>query len=192
MQVSSLLQKVDNYEYELPSDFEDEEIDDEEAFNSEDERMYGHLFKNKQGGDESDEDEDDEEDDLLNSEDDDQEEEEEEDFSDNEEENDDEEDSELEDVFAKAGAAGNGDSPTFFGSDEEEGEEEGDEDDADEEYAMKEARREAMVRAVTNGAVSGDGKSTRGGGRKKETVVTEAYPESEFTLPAAGTSFFIQ
>lgn len=34
----------DNNEYELPSDFEDEEIEEEEAFNSEDERMYGHLF----------------------------------------------------------------------------------------------------------------------------------------------------
>ena len=34
----------DNNDYELPSDFEDEEIEEEEAFNSEDERMYGHLF----------------------------------------------------------------------------------------------------------------------------------------------------
>ena len=35
---------VENYEYELPEDFEDEEIDEDEAFNSEDERLYGHLF----------------------------------------------------------------------------------------------------------------------------------------------------
>lgn len=180
-----LLQKVDNYEYELPSDFEDEEIDDEEAFNSEDERMYGHLFKDKNGGDASEEEEDEddseeEEEDLLNSEDDD----EKEDASDSEEENDEEEDSELENVFAKAGAAGGDDSPTFFGGDEEEAEKQSDDDD--DEYAMKEARREAMVRAVTNGAVSGDGKTMRGGRRKKEIVVTEAYPEYEFNLPAAG------
>ncbi|KAG7667273.1 hypothetical protein Ndes2526B_g04225 [Nannochloris sp. 'desiccata'] len=173
--------RVDNYEYELPSDFEDEEIDDEQAFNSEDERMYGHLFKNKQGGDASEEEEDeDEEDDLLHSEDDD----EQENISDSEEENDDEEDSELEDVFAKAGAASDGDSPRLFGSDEEEAEEEGDDDE--DEYEMKEARREAMVRAVTDGAVCGEGKNITGRRRKKEIVVTEVYPESEFNLPAAG------
>lgn len=38
-------QDVDNYEYELPSDFEDEEIDEDEAFNSEDERKYGAWFE---------------------------------------------------------------------------------------------------------------------------------------------------
>eukprot|EP00884_Botryococcus_braunii_P004425 jgi/Botrbrau1/13984/Bobra.117_2s0014.1 len=38
--------RVDSYEYELPSDFEDEEIDEDEAFNSEDERIYGHIFEN--------------------------------------------------------------------------------------------------------------------------------------------------
>jgi U3 small nucleolar RNA-associated protein 14 len=175
------LQRVDNYEYELPSDFEDEEIDDEEAFNSEDERMYGHLFKKDKGGgdaseEEEEEDEEEEEesdeDDLLNSEDDGEEEASE----------DEEEDSELEDVFAKAGAAGGGESPTFFGSDEEAEEE--DEDDEDD-YAVKEAAREAMVRAVTDGAVSGEGRNIRGR-RRKEIVVTEAYPESEFNLPAAG------
>lgn len=41
------LQDVDNYEYELPEDFEDEEIDEDEAFNSEDEQLYGHLFSKK-------------------------------------------------------------------------------------------------------------------------------------------------
>lgn len=181
LKISAVVQRVDNYEYELPSDFEDEEIDDEQAFNSEDERMYGHLFKNKQGGDASEEEEDeDEEDDLLHSEDDD----EQENISDSEEENDDEEDSELEDVFAKAGAASDGDSPRLFGSDEEEAEEEGDDDE--DEYEMKEARREAMVRAVTDGAVCGEGKNITGRRRKKEIVVTEVYPESEFNLPAAG------
>jgi U3 small nucleolar RNA-associated protein 14 len=36
-------------EYDLPKDFEDEEIDEDEAFNSEDERMYGHLFEGDGG-----------------------------------------------------------------------------------------------------------------------------------------------
>ena len=34
---------VDNFQYELPSDFEDEEIDSDEAFDSEDEERFGHL-----------------------------------------------------------------------------------------------------------------------------------------------------
>eukprot|EP01135_Chromosphaera_perkinsii_P003333 Nk52_evm33s240 gene=Nk52_evmTU33s240 len=34
---------VDVYEYELPSDFEDEEIDEDAAFNSEDELLYGDV-----------------------------------------------------------------------------------------------------------------------------------------------------
>lgn len=181
------LQRVENYEYELPSDFEDEEIDDDEAFNSEDERMYGHLFKkDAKGGSESEEEEEEEEsdeneseDDLLNSEDEEEEKEVDlnEDSEEEESEEEDEEDSELEDVFAKAGAAGGGDSPTFFGSDEEA-------EDEDNDYARDEAAREAMVRAVTDGAVSGEGKFNKR--RKKEIVVTEAYPESEFNLPAAG------
>ncbi|KDD74069.1 hypothetical protein H632_c1601p1, partial [Helicosporidium sp. ATCC 50920] len=37
--------RVENYEYELPSDFEDEEIDEDEAFNEEDEARYGHIFR---------------------------------------------------------------------------------------------------------------------------------------------------
>jgi U3 small nucleolar RNA-associated protein 14 len=39
---------VENYEYELPEDFEDEEIDEDDAFNSEDERLYGHLFESSE------------------------------------------------------------------------------------------------------------------------------------------------
>lgn len=38
---------MSSYEYELPDDFEDEEIDEDEAFNSEDERIYGHIFENR-------------------------------------------------------------------------------------------------------------------------------------------------
>jgi len=39
-----LLQHVDNYEYELPSDFEDEEIDEEMAFTAEDKKLYAGWF----------------------------------------------------------------------------------------------------------------------------------------------------
>ncbi|BDA46715.1 probable U3 small nucleolar RNA-associated protein 14 homolog A [Coccomyxa sp. Obi] len=41
---------VDNYEYELPSDFEDEEIDEETAFNEEDEKLYADWFGEKDNG----------------------------------------------------------------------------------------------------------------------------------------------
>lgn len=41
-------QAVDNFEYELPSDFEDEEIDEEAAFTEEDKKLYADWFP---GGD---------------------------------------------------------------------------------------------------------------------------------------------
>lgn len=41
----SCLQKVDNYEYELPSDFEDEEIDEDLAFTEEDKQKYAGWFE---------------------------------------------------------------------------------------------------------------------------------------------------
>jgi hypothetical protein len=51
-------QVVDNYEYELPENFEDEEIDEDAAFNEEDEKLYGDWFsstaKAAPDGDESD------------------------------------------------------------------------------------------------------------------------------------------
>lgn len=37
-------QKVENYEYELPSDFEDEEIDEDMAFTAEDKKLYAGWF----------------------------------------------------------------------------------------------------------------------------------------------------
>lgn len=38
------MQRVDNYEYELPSDFEDEEIDEGLAFTEEDKKKYAGWF----------------------------------------------------------------------------------------------------------------------------------------------------
>ena len=37
-------QVVDNYEYELPLDFEDEEIDEDAAFTEEDKKLYAGWF----------------------------------------------------------------------------------------------------------------------------------------------------
>lgn len=38
------MQRVDNYEYELPSDFEDEEIDEEAAFTEADKKKFADWF----------------------------------------------------------------------------------------------------------------------------------------------------
>lgn len=42
---SSCGQDVENYEYELPSDFEDEEIDEDAAFTEEDKKQYAGWFE---------------------------------------------------------------------------------------------------------------------------------------------------
>lgn len=47
----ALVQRVDNYEYELPEDFEDEEIDEEAAFNEEDKKLYAEHFAPDDSGD---------------------------------------------------------------------------------------------------------------------------------------------
>ena len=44
------MQKVDNYEYELPSDFEDEEIDEDLAFTEEDNKKYAGWFVEEEAG----------------------------------------------------------------------------------------------------------------------------------------------
>jgi len=38
------MQPVENYEYEMPADFEDEEIDEDSAFTAEDKRLYADWF----------------------------------------------------------------------------------------------------------------------------------------------------
>ena len=43
------MQKVENYEYELPSDFEDEEIDEDLAFTEEDKKKYAGWFDEDEG-----------------------------------------------------------------------------------------------------------------------------------------------
>ena len=56
--------KMDNYEYEMPDEYEDEEIESSEAFNEDDEAAYGRHFARSgtQGGGEDDEDDDDDDD----------------------------------------------------------------------------------------------------------------------------------
>lgn len=39
------MQDVDNFQYELPEDFEDEEIDEELAFTEEDKQQMYHLLR---------------------------------------------------------------------------------------------------------------------------------------------------
>ena len=45
-----MIQAVDNFQYELPEDFEDEEIDEEAAFTPEDEKRYGSMFRSEVPG----------------------------------------------------------------------------------------------------------------------------------------------
>lgn len=54
-------QQVDNYEYEMPSDFEDEEIDEEMAFTEEDKKKYAGWFDDEGAGGSEDEEEGEEE-----------------------------------------------------------------------------------------------------------------------------------
>lgn len=46
-----LSQQVESYEYEMPSDFEDEEIDEEAAFTAEDKKKFGAWFDDIGGSD---------------------------------------------------------------------------------------------------------------------------------------------
>ncbi len=66
-------QRVDNYEYVMPADFEDEEIDEETAFSAEDKVKYAAWFEDMDGGDEDmgDEEEEEEEEEQAGQQDDD-------------------------------------------------------------------------------------------------------------------------
>ena len=49
--ISLLLQRVENYEYELPSDFDDEEIDEDTAFTEADKKQFADWFADEPEGD---------------------------------------------------------------------------------------------------------------------------------------------
>lgn len=152
------MQNVESFEYELPDNFEDEEIDEDEAFNSEDEKLYGHLFdskgSNKDGMEYS-------EDSESKSESESEVEVEAEGLGGLSSEESDE--NELEDFFNRD------DYSETSSSLDSSGEDEGDGGDDDE-------RRRALVAAVTDRAGHMEGKH-------QQKVRTEAYPESEFNLP---------
>eukprot|EP00271_Cylindrocystis_brebissonii_P022634 TRINITY_DN878_c0_g3_i1.p1 TRINITY_DN878_c0_g3~~TRINITY_DN878_c0_g3_i1.p1 ORF type:complete len:1258 (-),score=449.77 TRINITY_DN878_c0_g3_i1:103-3876(-) len=200
---------VDVYEYELPDDFEDEEIDEDMAFTEEDKARFG-----EREADEEDEDEDGVDEVNLNSDEEEEEEEEE------DEEDDDEEEEEVEDVRARnsktsrKGAKGlkrseveeeeeeaedeEGEGEEDDGEDKEVADMEGrelgeeeDEDDDDEEGDV-EARHARMLAQVRGGKEEGagrDGRITKSAKTKRD-VVSEAYPEAEFNLdPTAATTF---
>jgi hypothetical protein len=42
--IANRYDKVDNYEYEMPSDFEDEEVDEDEAFTAGDDAKFAEFF----------------------------------------------------------------------------------------------------------------------------------------------------
>jgi len=157
------VQNVESYEYELPEDFEDEEIEEDEAFNSEDERMYGHLFEDDHlgaGGGWTDDDDDDDEDeddsegaptDLL--------------------------DSDEEDINAilQRRKDGSDTSPSSEDDEDDSGTSSGHEKEEEED---DEQRRQDLVESVTGRAQKMSKRL-----KHKQQVRTEAYPESEYNLP---------
>ncbi|KAG2441194.1 hypothetical protein HYH02_010038 [Chlamydomonas schloesseri] len=203
--------EVENYEYELPSDFEDEEIDEEMAFTEEDKKKFGAWFEKEVDADEDDDGEDggtlgvgDDDGDYWDGDDEDDEDED----ADEEEDDDDVEaepargakgnrkrtarEREQEEEADEDTGGGDDDDDLFLDGDSEEEEEDededglGGEDDADEE---DEERHLAMLRDV----LEGGGKGGRAGGKRARdpnaAVLSEAYPESEYGLnPGAASS----
>ncbi|PRW50835.1 U3 small nucleolar RNA-associated 14-like protein A [Chlorella sorokiniana] len=185
MEKSGRYDHVESYEYEMPSDFEDEDIDDEMAFTEEDKKMFGHLFDDEPpaagGGSSGSEDEGS----LLSSGEEEEGEGDEEDgWSDEEGEG----GSGSEEEGAGARGRGRRRQPDELdelfgqGSSEEEGSELDEEDEQEQEEGEEdEAAHQAMLEAVTGGGAA----AARKRRRVKEVVVTEAYPEAAYNLPAA-------
>jgi U3 small nucleolar RNA-associated protein 14 len=182
-------QFINSIEYELPSDFEDEEIDEDEAFNEEDNKLYAHIFGDGEGGssggdfsDGSSEDVSGSDGDLLKSDSEGEGEEVADEFESEEEEEEEEGDSDL-DAENDVAGEGSDDEDLLSGISDAD-----DEDDLDEAGAAasedeeaEEERHAAMLQAVTGGA----GRAGRKRKRERD-VVTEVYPESEYNLPAHG------
>ncbi|KAL3678692.1 hypothetical protein R1sor_021648 [Riccia sorocarpa] len=146
---------VERMEYELPSDFEDEEIDEDEGSvgdedeGSDDEEPHKSKRsepKKKEISLQSDDDDDDDE------------------GSDGEEDEEEEEDDD--DEIGRAGKHKQG--SLYSSEDEEDGDDEEDDDE----------RHQRLLEAVTGIST----RPEREGRAKKEQVITEAYPESEFNL----------
>lgn len=168
-----VMQNVENYEYELPEDFEDEEIDEDEAFNSEDERMYGYLFndgggKGRGGGnnlEEDDDDEEEEEDDeegfgaLMSSDDDDQ------------------QVSDLEEEWPAEENYSDGYEERRFGA-----------SDARSSLALSDEEGEGGDQGEDgmDGSDQSDDDDNEDAKPKKNKIRTEAFPESMYNIPTGG------
>ncbi|GLI69141.1 hypothetical protein VaNZ11_013698 [Volvox africanus] len=173
--------KVDNYEYELPSDFEDEEIDEELAFTEEDKKKFGDWFEEEVSTDEDgrvlfgDDDVDDLTDAAQGDE--------------GEEENDGDGDADGWQGRGAAETLGQRDGSDFLLDEEEDddldglGDEDGEGEDA--EIDVGGARYRAMLREVL-----GDEAAARRRARRdpNAAVVSEAYPESEYSLNPGAAS----
>ncbi|KAK9827643.1 hypothetical protein WJX81_002537 [Elliptochloris bilobata] len=160
--------RVDNYEYELPADFEDEEIDEDTAFNEEDKKLYAEHFPLDDSGDEGGG----AEGDLLDSGEDEPVTLDRDDLSPSE-------DDEPKRVGASRQRQAEDDEDERLlgpsGSDADLDAEEDDEDQDPEEAARRQRRLLEDVAA-------------RGGRRRPLPVLSEAAPESEYNLPPSVAS----
>ncbi|PNH08472.1 U3 small nucleolar RNA-associated protein 14 [Tetrabaena socialis] len=180
---------VENYEYELPSDFEDEEIDEDNAFTEEDKKKYGGWFDKEAGGDEQGA--------VIGDDDG-------EDYSDEDEqgaEGDDEDDEGgIAPVRAaparRRGAATEEDDDAeeavgsddfLFSDDDGDGDDE-DEEGGEEEEEVDEEQHLAMLRDVLAAAGGDAGTRKRARRDPNASVLSEAYPESEYNLNPGAAS----
>lgn len=156
--------QVDKLEYDLPSDFEDEEIDEDTAFGDDsDQSEERHIAKGRvkagrQGKQTSRVDLNSEEEDRMS---------ESEELSGSEDDNDEEVDEHDQSSAGRQQLENQSE-------EEEEEEEEGEEEEGDEEDSE---RHQKMLQAVTG--MSSDAVE---GKKRRKKVVSEAYPESEFNL----------
>lgn len=169
---------VDQLDYELPSDFEDEEIDEDIAFGEDNEdvettikrKTSSVLPRTKEVNLNSDED-------VSEEEDEDDEDDEDEDIDGEE----DERDHYRARVQSKAVTGHRPKTTTIFAESDEEGEEEKDDDDEEEEDAEK--KHQNMLQAVTRKASEARQEKAS---KRKEVMLSESYQESEFNLNPGG------
>ncbi|GFR45758.1 hypothetical protein Agub_g7173 [Astrephomene gubernaculifera] len=177
--------QVDNYEYELPSDFEDEEIDEDTAFTEEDKKKFGAWFEKEVSADED-------EGDTIGDDDG-------EDWDDEDEDGDDDDDDADEDrgrgsrrnqpKDAEDGDVDD-DDDLFLGGDDDDDDDdlEEEEDGEDEGEDEDDERHRAMLREVLEAAEGGTGSRKKARRDPNAAVVSEAYPESEYNLNPGAAS----
>ncbi|GLC47246.1 hypothetical protein PLESTF_000895000 [Pleodorina starrii] len=169
---SERFDKVDNYEYELPSDFEDEEIDEELAFTEEDKKKFGAWFGKEVSSDEGEE--------GAGIGDDDGEDWDDDDEGEGADDADGAGEADDDDLLLGDDDDADGDLDGLEDEDDEGGDGDGDEDDE---------RHRAMLEDIL-GAADGGGGGARKRARRNPNaaVVSEAYPESEYNLNPGAAS----